>query len=63
MGKRFGELYHTSPAQLTELARQAKPGLLIIYQQGGGVGTDGLFDDMRARYSGHLAIARDLDVF
>lgn len=63
MGKRFGELYHTSPAQLAELARQARPGLLIVYHQGGGVGTDGLFDDMRARYSGHFAIARDLDVF
>ena len=63
MGKRFGELYHTSPAQLADLARQARPGLLIMYHQGGGAGTDGLFDDMRARYSGHFAIARDLDVF
>ena len=44
-------------------ARQAAPGLLVIYHQGGGVGTDGLFDDMRARYSGHVAIARDLAVF
>jgi hypothetical protein len=52
-----------APAQLAELARQAAPGLLVIYHQGGGVGTDGLFNDMRARYSGHFAIARDLDVF
>jgi hypothetical protein len=37
--------------------------LLVIYHQGGGVGTDGLFNGMRARYSGHFAIARDLDVF
>ena len=63
MGKRFGEMYHTSPAQLAELTRQAKPGLLIIYHQGGGVGPDGLFDDMRVRYSGLFAIARDMDVF
>ena len=34
-----------------------------ISHQGGGMGTDGLFDDMRARYSGHFAIARDLAVF
>jgi hypothetical protein len=63
MGRRFGELYHTSPAQLAELARQAKPDLLLIYHQGGGARTDGLFEDMRARYSGHFAVARDLDVF
>jgi ribonuclease BN (tRNA processing enzyme) len=63
MGRRFGELYHTSPAQLAELTRQAKPGLLIIYHQGGGLGTEGLFDDMRTRYSGLFAVARDLDVF
>ena len=35
----------------------------VIYHRGVGVGTDGLFDDMRARYSGHFAIARDFAVF
>ena len=63
ISKEFGEAYHTSPVQLAELTRQAKPGLLIIYHQAGGAGTDGLFDDMRARYAGHFVIARDLDVF
>ena len=63
VGRRFGELYHTSPPQLADLARQARPGLLLIYHQGGDERTAGLFDDMRARYSGHFAIARDLDVF
>src|SRR5882724_1034837 len=46
----FGEKYHTSTAQLAELAREAKPKLLIIYHQG-DLATDGLFDEMRARYS------------
>jgi ribonuclease BN (tRNA processing enzyme) len=63
ISKEFGAAYHTSPAQLAELARRAKPGLLIIYHQSGGAGTDGLFDDMRRRYTGHFIIARDLDVF
>ena len=48
---------------VTAVGRQTAPELLVIYHQGGGVGTDGLFDDMRARYFGHFAIARDLDVF
>ena len=34
-----------------------------IRRKSGGVRSDGLFDDFRARYSGLFAIARDLDVF
>ena len=59
----FGEKYHTTPAQMADLAREAKPKLLLIYHQGGGAAVDGLFDDLRSRYSGLFAIARDLDVF
>ena len=63
VSKEFGEKYHTNPAQMAALARAAKPKLLLIYHQGGGTAVDGLFDDLRSRYSGLFAIARDLDVF
>jgi len=63
VSKEFAEKYHTTPAQMAELARAARPKLLLIYHQGGGATVDGLFDDLRSRYSGLFAIARDLDVF
>jgi ribonuclease BN (tRNA processing enzyme) len=63
VSKEFAEKYHTTPAQMADLAREAKPKLLLIYHQGGGAAVDGLFDDLRSRYSGLFAIARDLDVF
>jgi len=61
-GKRFADNYHTSVDQLTDLARQAKPGLLIIYHQG-STALEGLFDEFRSKYSGHFVISRDLDVY
>jgi ribonuclease BN (tRNA processing enzyme) len=63
ISRQFGEKYHTSPEQLADLADRAKPKLLLIYHQAGGAGTEGVFDDMRARYSGLFAVARDLDVY
>jgi len=45
-----------------ELARQAKPKLLILYHYS-GLSREELFDDMLARYSGHFVIGRDLDVY
>jgi len=62
VGKRFADNYHTTIDQLTELARHAKPGLLIIYHQG-ATDLEGLFDEFRAKYSGPFVISRDLDVF
>jgi ribonuclease BN (tRNA processing enzyme) len=63
VSKEFGEKYHTNPAQMADVARAAKPRLLLIYHLGGSAAVDGLFDDIRSRYSGLFAIARDLDVF
>ena len=59
IAQQFAEKYHSTPAQVTEIARRAKPGLLILYHGS----TQGVFDEMRVRYPGHFAIARDLDVF
>jgi ribonuclease BN (tRNA processing enzyme) len=63
VSKEFAEKYHTTPAQMADLARAAKPRLLLIYHLGTSAASDGLFDDLRSRYSGLFAIARDLDVF
>ena len=64
VSKQFSEKYHTTIPQLANLARQAKPRLLLIYHQGGGAGTEReVFDDMRSRYSGLFAVARDLDIY
>jgi hypothetical protein len=48
---------------MADLARAAKPRLLLIYHLGTSAAADRLFDDLRSRYSGLFAIARDLDVF
>jgi ribonuclease Z len=63
VSKEFAEKYHTTPAQMADLARAAKPRLLLIYHLGTSAALDGLFADLRSRYSGLFAIARDLDVY
>ncbi len=60
--QRFAAKYHTTTTQLADLARQAKPRLLVLYHYN-GLSPEELFDDMAARYSGHFVIARDLDVY
>ena len=58
----FAAKYHTTTAQLADLARQAKPRLLILYHYS-SLSPEELFDDMLSRYSGHFVIGRDLDVY
>ncbi len=55
-------LVHTSTPQLAELARKAKPRLLILYHYS-GLSREELFDDMIARYAGHFVVGRDLDAY
>jgi ribonuclease BN (tRNA processing enzyme) len=69
----FAAKYHTSTAQLAELASQAKPRLLILYHASiferpavGGPQTrlpGELLQEMLSRYSGHVVVGRDLDVY
>ena len=61
-GQRFAAKYHTTVTQLADLAREAKPRLLLLYHQG-SVATGGVFAEMSARYSGLFAVAEDLDVY
>jgi ribonuclease Z len=60
--RRFSEKYHTTTEQLAELARQAKPRLLILYHHN-SVSPEELQRDMMRHYSGHFVIGRDLDVY
>ncbi len=60
--QRFSAKYHTTTAELANLALKAKPGLLIVYHYN-GLSNEEVFDDMRARYPGHFVVGRDLDVY
>jgi ribonuclease BN (tRNA processing enzyme) len=60
--RRFSEKYHTTTEQLAELARQAKPRLLILYHYNSRTPEE-LQTDMMKHYAGHFVIGRDLDVY
>jgi ribonuclease Z len=60
--RRFSEQYHTTTAQLGELARQAKPKLLILYHYN-SLTPEELQTEMMKAYAGHFVIGRDLDVY
>jgi ribonuclease BN (tRNA processing enzyme) len=62
MFREFAAKYHTTTTQLAELAKSAKPGLLILYHYN-GLSRDELFNDMRSRYPGNFVVGRDLDVY
>ena len=78
MFQAFAGMYHTSTAQLAELAIQAKPKLLVLYHasisfrprvnanfQGDAANSspEELLAEMQSRYGGKVVIARDLDVY
>lgn len=59
--QRFAAKYHTTTAQLADLAKQAKPRLLIIYHYPNS--PEDVFADMATRYGGEFVVGRDLDIF
>ena len=68
----FAAKYHTSTEQLAELARKAKPRLLVLYHHSialrpgiaPSASTPGeLHREMSVRYSGQFVVGRDLDVY
>lgn len=68
----FAAKYHTSTAQLAELATKAKPRLLVLhhhsisFRPGVAVNTstpEQLFREMSERYAGQFVVGRDLDVY
>jgi ribonuclease Z len=60
--RRFSEKYHTTTAQLGDLAREAKPKLLILYHYNAR-SVEELETEMRKHYPGRFVIGRDLDVY
>jgi ribonuclease Z len=60
--QRSAAKYHTTTAQLADLAREARPRLLVIYHYS-SLSPEELQSDMLARYPGHFVIGRDLDVY
>lgn len=70
--QRFASRYHTTTTQLAELASQAKPGLLILYHHAIALRPEvnpsasspaELLREISTRYSGHVVVGRDLDVY
>ena len=68
----YAARYHTTTTQLAELATKAKPRLLVLYHasiawrpvvDSQRSRPEELLSEMRARYSGHVVVGRDLDVY
>ena len=75
MFQAFAAMYHTSTAQLAELAAQAKPRSLVLYHASivlrpevspnfpANSSPEELLNEMQSRYPGAVVVARDLDVY
>lgn len=62
--QKYHSNFHTSTRELAEIARKAKPGLLILYHQlFWGVSEEDLLKEMRESYSGNVVSGRDLDIY
>jgi ribonuclease BN (tRNA processing enzyme) len=70
--KNYAARFHTNTVQLAELASQAKPRLLILYHasiawrpavDSQRSRPEKLLSEMITRYSGHVVVGRDLDVY
>ena len=70
--QRFAAKYHTTSTQVADLASQAKPKLLILYHHAivwrpdvnpAASSPADLLSEVSARYSGHVVVGRDLDVY
>ena len=61
--------HHTSSREMAEVAKKARPGLLILSHRAnpGGVGRpnpeQALLDEVRQLYGGKVVIGHDLDIF
>ena len=61
--------HHTSSLELAELARRARPKLLVLYHRAnpGGVGRpnpeEALLEELRKEYDGAVVTGHDLEVF
>lgn len=62
--QKYHASFHTSSTELAEIAKKAKPGLLILYHQLlWGVSPEQLLDEIKQGYKGNVAFGKDLDVY
>jgi ribonuclease BN (tRNA processing enzyme) len=62
--KEYFATFHTSPAELGEIARRARPKLLVLYHQSlEKLPESDLVEQMGKEYSGNWVSARDLGVY
>lgn len=55
---------HTSSSQLAEIARQTRPGLLVLYHQlFWGTSDEELVAEIKSHYDGEVVSGRDLNVY
>jgi ribonuclease BN (tRNA processing enzyme) len=62
--RKYHSTAHSSSLEVAQIARQAKPKLLVLYHQlFFGCSEAELFEEVRKAYSGKVVSGRDLDVF
>lgn len=62
--RNYHSSFHTSAQELGEIARKAKPRLLVLYHQlFFGLTEENLLEQVRQGYSGKVVSGRDLDVY
>jgi ribonuclease BN (tRNA processing enzyme) len=62
--KEYFRTFHTSPAELGDIARRAHPKLLVVYHESlEKLPADELLDQIKKEYSGNWVSAKDLDVY
>ena len=62
--QRYHARYHTSSAELAEIATKARPGLLVLtHQLFWGTSEEDLLGEVRKGYAGRVVSGRDLEVY
>ncbi len=62
--KEYFHTFHTSPAELGDIARRAHPKLLVVYHESlEKLPVDDLLEQIKKDYSGRWVSAKDLDVY
>ena len=62
--KEYFRTFHTSPAELGDIARRAHPKLLVVYHESlEKLPVDDLLEQLKKEYSGRWVSAKDLDVY
>jgi ribonuclease Z len=62
--KEYFRTFHTSPAELGDIARRARPKMLVVYHQSlEGLPESDLVDQIKREYAGPWVSAKDLGVY